>query len=426
MARVGLIGLGVPGHWNPTSCLARALQAKGHKVTAFQATYFEDVIRRTGVEYCPVGETVFPRSRMEEIYARVGTLQGRELLRYTISIFTERSQMYLAEAPELLRRAGIELLLVDQAEPAGACVAEKLGIPFVTLSNALVMNEEPYIPPLFTTWPYSAGLVARFRNQMASVLVARLTKPWLDSINVRRREWKLPEYRILWDSTSPLAHLSQQPSCFDFPRRNLPPQFHYTGPWHNAKVRPAVQFPFEKLNGRPLVYASMGTLQNRIQETFREIASACVGLDVQLVISLGGGSTPEQLGSLPGNPLVVAMAPQLDLLSRATLTITHAGLNTVLESLACGVPMVAIPVGNDQPGVAARLKWAGAGEFLPLKHLKAAKLTPLIRRVLDERTYRRHAQEIMAEIKKADGIGRAIALIERALMQTTGSRSDQN
>jgi MGT family glycosyltransferase len=415
MAKIGLLTLGVPGHWNPASCLAHTLQSKGHAVTAFQLTYYEELVRRSGVDYCPIGEQVYPRSRMEQIYAHLGTLQGGALLRYTISIFTERSQMYLVEAPELLRLAGIELVLVDQFEPAGACVAEKLGIPFVTLSNALVAGEETSIPPLFTTWPYSTNFAAKVRNQMAYRLVARLTRPWLDSLNAKRREWKLREYRTLWDASSRTAQLSQQPACFDFPRLQLHPQFHYTGPWHDRRVRPDVPFPYEKLTGRRLIYASMGTLQNRVREVFREIAEACSGIDAQLVISLGDGSSPDQLGPLPGNPIVVQMAPQLELLDRASLVITHAGLNTVLESLSCGVPMVAIPVGNDQPGVAARLKWLGAGEFLLLKQLQAAKLRPLLNKVLDEPQYRQRAQEVKTEIQKADGVRRAVELIEGVL-----------
>ena len=71
------------------------------------------------------------------------------------------------------------------------------------------------------------------------------------------------------------------------------------------------------------------------------------------VISLGGGLDPVRLGQLPGDPIVVSYAPQLEVVKRAALVITHAGLNTVLESLAEGVPLVAIPLGNDQPGVAA-------------------------------------------------------------------------
>jgi MGT family glycosyltransferase len=159
----------------------------------------------------------------------------------------------------------------------------------------------------------------------------------------------------------------------------------------------------------------MGTLQNRIQHVFQEIAKACEGLSAQLVISLGGGAKPEQVSPLPGNPLVVEYAPQLELLSRAALTITHAGLNTVLESLSAGVPMVAIPVGNDQPGVAARVKWLGVGERLPLKRLRADRLRTLVKKVLEEERYRLQARRLMLEIKSTDGIKRAADLIEQVL-----------
>jgi MGT family glycosyltransferase len=150
----------------------------------------------------------------------------------------------------------------------------------------------------------------------------------------------------------------------------------------------------------------MGTLQNQVQEVFREIAEACNGIDAQLVIDLGGGSTPEQTGPLPGNPIVVQMAPQLELLACAFLVITHAGLNTAHKSLSFGIPMVAIPVGNDQPGVAARLKWLGVGEFLRLKDLKATKLRRLLDQVLEQPGYRERAQQIMDEIQRSDGIQR--------------------
>ena len=66
-------------------------------------------------------------------------------------------------------------------------------------------------------------------------------------------------------------------------------------------------------------------------------------------------SSSKQIGPVPSNAIVVQQAPQLELLKRATVCITHAGLNTVLESLAQGVPQVAIPITYDQPGVAARI-----------------------------------------------------------------------
>ncbi|MBV8216522.1 MAG: hypothetical protein JOZ08_25170 [Verrucomicrobia bacterium] len=63
-----------------------------------------------------------------------------------------------------------------------------------------------------------------------------------------------------------------------------------------------------------------------------------------MVLSVGDRVDPEQIVSAPKNAIIVQRAPQLELLKLASVCITHAGLNTVLESLAQGVPQVAIPV----------------------------------------------------------------------------------
>jgi MGT family glycosyltransferase len=159
----------------------------------------------------------------------------------------------------------------------------------------------------------------------------------------------------------------------------------------------------------------LGTVQNRLGRVFGAIAAACQDLDVQLIIALGGGMSPEALGVLPGDPLVVGYAPQLDLLRRASLTITHAGLNTTLESLSNGVPMVAIPIANDQPGVAARIAWTGTGEVVPLKGISASKLQVAINTVLGNPSYRDNALRLQASIRQAGGVKQAADIVERAI-----------
>src|ERR1700684_2028273 len=99
---------------------------------------------------------------------------------------------------------------------------------------------------------------------------------------------------------------------------------------------------------------------------------------MQMVLSVGRNFNPRDLGRIPSNAIVVRTAPQIDLLKRAALCITHAGLNTALEALAQGVPMVAIPVGFDQPGVAARIGYHGVGEFIEVGNLTARRLSELI------------------------------------------------
>jgi MGT family glycosyltransferase len=159
----------------------------------------------------------------------------------------------------------------------------------------------------------------------------------------------------------------------------------------------------------------MGTLQNGSKEAFEIIARGCAKLDVQLVMSLGGGFSIDSLGELPGQPIVVEFAPQLELLKHATVVITHAGLNTVLESIAEGKPMVAIPIGNDQPGIAARLAAKGAAIVLPRKELTADKVEKAVRTVLEDDRYRRAATGLKESIGDVDGAALAAQLIEEKL-----------
>jgi MGT family glycosyltransferase len=346
----------------------------------------------------------------------MGKLSGLNALQYNLKNVPKTSAVMLREAPPTIKKAGVEFLLVDQYSIEGGTVADILNIPFITICSGLMLNREPNIPPIVTTWQYSPTWKGRLRNQIGYRLLNLLTKPIRKTIAQSRKEWKLPLYSHPNDYYSKLAQVSQQPPEFDFPRQNLPPHFHFTGPYHNPALRKPVSFPYEQLTGKPLIYASMGTIQNRLLEVFQTIASACEGLDAQLVIDLGGGATPESLPNLPGNPIVVGYAPQLELLQKATLTITHAGMNTTLESLSNGVPMVAIPVANDQPGVAARIAYTGVGEVVSLKELSVAKTRSAIQKVLTQESYKQRAVEMQGAIARSGGVKRAADIIEQVVL----------
>jgi zeaxanthin glucosyltransferase len=95
------------------------------------------------------------------------------------------------------------------------------------------------------------------------------------------------------------------------------------------------------------------------------------------------------------------------------LCITHAGLNTALEALALGVPMVAIPIGYDQPGVAARIAYHGVGEFVEIGDLTARGLSQLIAKVKADSNYRDKARWFQKVIGKTHGLDVAADIIER-------------
>ena len=203
------------------------------------------------------------------------------------------------------------------------------------------------------------------------------------------------------------------PAEFDFPRQALSENFHYCGPWLDDSG-PGVPFPFERLDGRPLIYGSLGTLQEKDSRYFSLIAEACSGLDAQLILSLGSSSRQNSPSpDLPGNPIVVSYAPQLELLSRAAGTITHAGMNTTQQSLYFGVPLVAIPLTHDQPAIAARLARTGAGLVMSKDRLTPEVLETAIRSILlPGNSYQSNAERMRQACRMAGGVERAADIAE--------------
>ena len=402
-------------HLTTLFALSHELQQRGHRVTFINILDVQEKVLAARFEFRAIGAVERPLGSEAEILTHRGTLSGISALKDTLKAVEQDMRVILQEAPAVIQSEGIEALLVDQCSPVGGTVADLLNIPFISLCNALPLNREIGVPPLFTAWKYSSTGGAKLRNQVGYALSTVLTRSIRKLTTEYRQQWKLPPHSHPNDYYSKLAQLSQQPAEFEFPRTRLPPHFHFTGPYHSSIGREKPSFPWDQLTGQPLVYASMGTIQNQLLLVFEAIAAACVGLDVQLVISLGGGMPLEAMSTLPGDPLVVCYAPQLEVLKRASLTITHAGLNTVLESLTQGVPIVAIPIANDQPGVAARIVWAGVGEMISISQLTVISLQSVIHQVLTQDSYKLQALRLQSAIQNSGGVNQAANIIESVM-----------
>jgi len=395
--------------------LGYALRQRGHRVSLIGIPDAKDRVLAAGLEFVPIGQLDYPAGSTRKLFNRLGELSGAAAFRATVEYFQRSTVMLLQEAPPALQAHGVDGLIVDQTSFGGATVAHRLDLPFVSVSCALLLNSEPAVPPANTGWPYHPSGWARLRNRFGHRLLAKLARPITEVVLDYRQQHQLPPLTDSSQAWSSLAQICQQPAAFEYPRHQLPGWFHFTGPLVDPASRAAVSFPWHALNGKPLIYASLGTIQNQHLAVFTRIAEACRHLDAQLVIALGGGNSPDALPALPGSPLVVDFAPQLELLQRATLTITHAGLNTVLESLRCGVPMVAIPIANDQPGVAARVVWSGSGTVVPIKRATVQRLRSAINQVWADSSYRQNARHLQKAIAAAGGVSRAAEIVEQAI-----------
>jgi zeaxanthin glucosyltransferase len=403
------------GHLNPMLALAGALQRRGHRVAIVSALEAGERVLRNGLEFMPVALQEFPAGEWARTTAEMAELTGWQASRFAGQWLRRFGRGILRDLPQIVDQERFDGLVMDQISIGGESVCHVMKIPMAVACNSLLGHAESRVPPVVFSWPYRPGPLFRGRNILGQFMLISTGWPVVLELLPFRRKHRLPRLSYNHGNEMPpsLVQVAQVPEFFDFPRRNLPNHFHYTGPWTDPEAGREVSFPWEKLREGSLIFASFGTLQNRLAGAFRIVAEACSGLDAQLVLSLGcqGAEIPEKL---PGEPIVVDYAPQRALLRRSKLVITHGGLNTALESLREGVPMVALPVTNDQPGVAARIKRLGAGEFIPIKNLTANGLRTLVMRVLASSSYRIRAQEAAAKICELNGAEHAAELLEMA------------
>jgi MGT family glycosyltransferase len=372
-------------------------------------------VKAANIDFQRIGAKDYPIGTLQQLDRRLGELNGLATFRFTVDRVKNTARMILRDGPEAVRNANLDAMLIDEADMGGT-VAEHLDLPFVSIAFFPPLIRDDHIPPFCFGWHAGQSPLSRLRNRLGMRLLSHAASPIYTIVNRQRKAWNLKPLTHSTDALSPLTQITQLPRALEFATANKPPaNLHYTGPFVDNQQRPPVPFPWHRLNSRPLVYASLGTLQNGSEEVFKTIAEACSGLDVQLALSLGGGIDPARLGTLPGDPIVVSYAPQLQLLKRAAAVITHAGLNTVLESLAEGVPMVAVPLGNDQPGVAARVAAQGAGIVISRRKLNIQRLRNATRSILEDPQYQTAARRLQTEMQEINGPETAAHIIEEAL-----------
>jgi MGT family glycosyltransferase len=412
MKHFAAISNGGLSHVQSACAIGNALRERGHRFTFFGTANQVARARQLDIDTHRMGVEDPSDDYGAAVLKNPNSFLG-DVLRY----MKKMTALLCEEAPPAFREHGVDFLLADQEEPGAAASADLANIPYITFCSSLPLNEDVSVPPSFVGWPARDDAWTRAKN----LFVYRIRNLLVSGVNGVANRYRmsagLPPYRKPDDSFSRLGHFSQLVEEFDFPRKILPPNFNYVGPFHRGSHK-SVAFPYEQLDGRPLVYASLGTSQGARTDILLKIAEACARLPVQLVLSLGGLEIREEHRSFPGNPLIVKFAPQCELLNKSVVAIAHAGLNTAMEAMSAGVPLLAIPTNaGDQSGVAARIKYFGVGEVLKPKGLSAGAVEASVRALLENTRYREAARRMKAAIDRTEGAKQAAQLIE-ALAET--------
>ncbi len=393
MAKAVFFNLPFYGHMNPTLPLVAELVKRGEQITYYSSETFRPPIERAGATFCGIDAFMSERTPVDENLVKFA---------YTlIHTAQELLPMLLAET----RARPPDYILYDSLCIWGRCVAESLHIPAVASISTLARPHSPLqrevLAGTLSILPSSVSMLVGGRRELRAFnAISRQLQQMYHCSRVGLADAynNLADLNIVYS----ISELQAWPNSFD-------ERFKFVGPFLNDRGE-APAFPFEALGDQPLVYISLGTVFNAKADFYCRCFEAFADSQYRVVLALGDKTDPQLLGETPANFIVRTTVPQLEILRRAALFITHGGMNSVNEGLASDVPLLLIPQGADQFLIARRIQQIGAG--ITLRNPSADHLRDAAATLLMNPAYRQRSARLGAALRAAGGPPAAADAIE--------------
>lgn len=391
MAKVLFLGLPLHGHTNPSLPVVRALVERGDEVTYYSAAPFAVKIEQAGAHYRPYRNAFL--ADMTKLPERIEELSW--LLTRTTAELLAQEDTFRAERPDYI--------ITDSVAPWGHWLAEMLRVPVVTSVSTFAINRHVLKYALrHGARPKSARMVwSKIKHIGKAIALARRLR--------RQHGVKGPGITGLVFGRSDLnvVYTSRefQPCADTFDER-----FEFVGPSLPAASEAAV--PATGDSNVPLVYVSLGTLFNAAPDFYKACFAAFRDEPVRVIMSIGTNVSQAALGEPPPNFVVAPHVPQLDVLARASVFLTHGGMNSVSESLYHGVPVVVVPQMAEQVIVGQRAEELGAGMCLTKDQTTPEHLRASVNRLVGDGRFRRQAAVLGQSLRTAGGAARAADVIQ--------------
>lgn len=396
-------------HIRTLEVLAAALSQRGHRLTFILP---EDAVTPGlhNIHACPsLPAAILTAQRRMQNPARRAIWR----IARTMAALTEA---LCRELPALLRTLKVDGVIVDQMEPAGSLVSESLGLPFVSVACALPINREPHLPLSVMPFAYAEDERAQRLYRGSERVYDLIMRPLYRAIRAQSLRLGLTPRDRPDQCLSPLAQIAQWSRSLDFPRHALPECFHYIGAMKQPEKPGAPARAVREQGAAALGYASLGTLQEHPYRLLRKMAAACRRAGVQVMVTHCDRLSEDEVASLyhHGATWVESFIDQPEFIRRADVVVSHAGLNTVLETVAAARPLLLLPVAFDQPAIAARIVHHGLGLRVS-RFASSRTLARHITALLNDGRFRCRLEVACQQVSEGGGATRGAAIIEQAL-----------
>ncbi len=390
MSKAIFFNIPASGHVNPSLPLTAELVRRGETIIYYGTENFRAKIEATGALYRPY-------QHFDDNYFELHGLNGGNPPQ-TGAVMMAGTRLMLPDLLAMVRAEQPDYILYNSMCPWGALVARILGLPSVVSLSLLLFSSsamlrssglQTILPMMIKGIPY----ILQFRRETQAIAREYNIKPFSFT-----EAFNAPGDLVLSYTTAAIQPDADQ----------LGDRVKFVGPSLAARGD-AGDFPLDRLEGQPVIYISLGTLVNNNPDFFRACLQAFADSPYTVVMSIGNQVARESLGGIPPNFIVRPFNPQLEILPRSALFITHAGMNSVHEGLYYDVPLLLVPQQAEQTFVALRIQELGAG--LRLSGETPTAIRQAAERILNGTSFKQEAETLGKSLREAGGYQRAADLV---------------
>ncbi len=392
MSTVIFFSVPLQGHINSSLSVVTELVRRGEQVFYYATAEFKVQIEATGALFRSYGPLDFAHQHFGDNAMRV--------LCAIANLVHPLLDRCISEARELQP----DYIIHDTLAIWGRFVAEILALPTVGWQATLILMTQTTLrmPSLFLQ-PLLQHVAARAEVAATNKNLALLARTYhVSRVSVPDALWSFGDLTLVYT----IRHLQPRHRIFN-------ERFLFIGPSPTPRGDTSA-FPFAQLTEKPIIYISLGTVFNDQLAFYHTCLQAFADRGLQVIMSVGERINLADLGSIPANFLIQTHVPQLEILPRCSLFITHGGLNSVMEALYHGVPMLLFPSkGGDQPWIALRVQQLGAGKILHSSRLTPLHLRTSAEALLSQSKFAQASAHAGAALRTMNGAIVACDAIER-------------
>lgn len=417
MSRIVITTIGSLGDLHPQIAIALELRQRGHDIVFATMKEYGSIIEPLGFEFHPMRPDGSAINNPEEIARMTDLKTGSE---YTVRqwLLPNLRDTYT----DLLDSAkNADFIVAGDIVYAAPLVAEKLGIPWVSLALAPVAFFSAYDPSVIPLFPFLAKLrgLGLPINQWIIQLLKAVTKSWAEPIHQLRKELELPQYshNLIVDKSSSCLVLAMFSSVLaqpqpDWPANTIITGFtFYDGTQNNSELTPELQQFLDA--GEPPIVFTLGSAAVMVPGTFyQESIQAARQLNRRAILLIGENTPPANLAE---EIIAVKYVPYSQIFPPAVAIVHQGGIGTTAQALRSSRPTLIMPYSYDQPDNAARVERLGTSRTISRQQYTASRVARELRELLDRPQYAIEAAEIGRIIQTENGVSVACDAIEHQL-----------